>query len=389
MNLTIDKKNILLFFIAPILTCAAYAILMFALDPFALFHERVLKIGVLNNLRIQAAGAINSADFDSIILGTSILENTSAKEASSTLGGKFINISISGSTFYERGIVLDYALRQKKLKRVIYSMDAIYTNPVYEIETYPASRFDFLYDDVKWNNIYAYFDFAVAGCVFKNILGSSCMGNDYAFDRPNAWMNLPEHADRFGGLQNWLRAGSNHQIVDALAAIARDIDRVQRKDFRTYTKVEESKAIATAIAYADKDILSYAKAHPDVRFDLVFPPYSRIVFAQWYQLHSIDVPVHQALLRYLVKEAAKLPNLAIYGYEDMDFLDDIANYKDTVHFHPNYNSMILLSIRDKTHRLTQRNIESYIKTTQRKAMAYDLPGLGDKINESLKEKKTP
>jgi hypothetical protein len=50
-------------------------------------------------MRQQAAGIINNYEFDSIILGTSMLENTSAKEAGEKLGGKFMNISLSGSNF--------------------------------------------------------------------------------------------------------------------------------------------------------------------------------------------------------------------------------------------------------------------------------------------------
>ena len=74
-------------------------------------------------MRQQAAGIINNYEFDSIILGTSMLENTSAKEAGEKLGGKFMNISLSGSNFYERSFVLEYALRKKEIKKIIYSLD--------------------------------------------------------------------------------------------------------------------------------------------------------------------------------------------------------------------------------------------------------------------------
>ena len=40
-------------------------------------------------MRLQAAGVINNFDFDSVVFGSSMLENTSAKEASKKLGGNF------------------------------------------------------------------------------------------------------------------------------------------------------------------------------------------------------------------------------------------------------------------------------------------------------------
>lgn len=65
-------------------------------------------------MRQQAAGIINNYDFDSAILGTSMLVNTSAKEANEILGGRFFNISMQASNFYERSFVLQYAIDKKK-----------------------------------------------------------------------------------------------------------------------------------------------------------------------------------------------------------------------------------------------------------------------------------
>lgn len=72
-----------------------------------------------SNQRVQNAAFINHLDFDSIILGNSYMENTSAKEASDVFGGKFFNLSMSGSNNYERSIVLKRTLENHDIKRVI------------------------------------------------------------------------------------------------------------------------------------------------------------------------------------------------------------------------------------------------------------------------------
>lgn len=65
------------------------------------------------NMRFQAAGIANIYDFDSIILGTSMLENTSSADCNEKIGGTFVNVSLSGSNYFERSIVLNYFLHKK------------------------------------------------------------------------------------------------------------------------------------------------------------------------------------------------------------------------------------------------------------------------------------
>ena len=76
-----------------------------------------------SNMRVQNYGLITFEDFNGIILGTSMLENTSADETSSKLGKHFANLSISGASYFEKNIVLQYALKKQNLSHVIMSLD--------------------------------------------------------------------------------------------------------------------------------------------------------------------------------------------------------------------------------------------------------------------------
>ncbi|MCW1630108.1 hypothetical protein OLS52_08485 [Campylobacter jejuni] len=77
----------------------------------------------MKDMRMQARGLILYKDFDSAIIGTSMLENTSAKEANKKLGGNWINLSLGGSTFALRAVILDYLFKHKDIKNIIYSLD--------------------------------------------------------------------------------------------------------------------------------------------------------------------------------------------------------------------------------------------------------------------------
>ena len=141
------------FFVGTAITLISLLVLVFVADPLQLFNKHSDNKLLVGNMRQQAAGVINQYKFDSIVLGTSMLENTSSKEASNILGGNFTNISLSGSDFHTRSIVLKYALKNKEIKRVLYSLDG---NVLTGSSISNTSNFDYLYDDNKLNDLKAY-----------------------------------------------------------------------------------------------------------------------------------------------------------------------------------------------------------------------------------------
>ena len=119
-----NKNIVITFFVSSLLFVIYFFGTLLVYDPLKLFHQPWKYKEYLQwDMRQQAAGIIKHWDFDSVILGTSIMECTSAKESSQKLGGKFVNISLSGSYFYERAIVLKYLLKHKKIKK--YSTHSI------------------------------------------------------------------------------------------------------------------------------------------------------------------------------------------------------------------------------------------------------------------------
>ena len=98
--------------------------------------------------------------------------------------------------------------------------------------------------------------------------------------------------------------------------------------------------------------------------------------------------LHQEVIRYLVNRTKDSKNIHIYGFEDMDFPNDIANYKDTSHYHQKFNSMFLDAIAAGEHELTPENVENYLKRCEQKAWDYDIPALNDEVQRLLKAAET-
>lgn len=377
------------FFIVCAALGSALGALLYAYDPLMLFHAPWGRPPTLHeSMRLQAAGIINNARFDGVILGTSMTENTSAVEAGRLLGGEFVNLSITASDYFERGLVLAHALRQQALQRVIFSLDA----GVYGREGHPVfhrEAFDFLYDRNPFNDVRAYLTPRFLECALQWSMSEDCIGRPAGLDRlnldrPNAWFELPEQKVRFGGLDNWFRARNDWQVNAALAAIAADGRRIAAGEPPVADERQRAQAVAEALAYVDQYLLQVVKAHPEVEFYLFFPPYSRIRFAQWHQLGLPLAGAHEAVVRHLAGAAEALDNLAVFGFESEDFIDDIAWYKDTAHYHQQIDSLILQALASGRHRLRAATVDDYLRAARHKAFAFDLRGLGQEIENYLR-----
>lgn len=370
------QKLVLVLLLAALGPVAALLSALFVYDPLALFHAPWGRPGTVHeNLRLQAAGVIRHGDFDSVILGTSILENSSAEEASRILGGKFVNLSISAGDFFERGVILRHLLERRPVRQVIYSLDFIYLNQRKGYWYYPLPTYDYLYDANPFNDIRAYLNGHFLGCLVRWSRDAACVGRETDLDRPNAWMGQPEQAVRFGGIDAWCRARDDNQIRDVYEKLSEATRAIHTGSVVT----PDPSQTARAIAYLESNLIAWVEQYPETQFQLVFPPYSRAKFAIWHQYHLGDAETHLAVIRYLAVLSARLPNLHVFGYEDQDFLDDIARYKDMDHFDPAINTLIAHSIGQGTNRLTAMNVERYISEAKRRAMEYRLDDLAARL----------
>jgi hypothetical protein len=369
-------------FTALILTLAFLSVL-FIYDPLKLYHRPWLyKEYLQSDMRKQAAGIINNWDFDSIILGTSILECTSSREASKNLGGKFVNISLSGSYFYERAIVLNYVLKNKPIKTVIFSLDSAGLTYVDKSNgTFPISSWDYLYDNNPFNDFKAYINDKYIKCLFSLSDKTACMGNITDTDRPNTWHQLPSQTIKYGGFENWIKAKNDPQVKATFTLILSTIDNI-RKGIQI-TERNSEKNINNSKEYIDDNLIRFSDAYPKTDFVLILPPYSTIYFAIDAQYKTSAFKRYKASIKYLVNESNKRKNIKIYGWGNHSFVDNISNYKDLIHYEYKINSWMLGAIQRKEGLLTTINIDAYLTTFTKKSVAYDLLGLAKNINNNL------
>ncbi|MGD9638609.1 MAG: hypothetical protein AB7U85_06080 [Alphaproteobacteria bacterium] len=367
-------KLVNVFLFSAALTVIVFVGVMYTFDPLQLFHKKwFYQNNISNYMREQASGLIRHSDFDSLILGTSVLENTSAKEASEKLGGKFINLSLSGSDYGERAVVLAFALKNKKIKKVIYSLDI---EGLVDLRTNDID-YKYLYDESRLNDFYAYTNVKYIGCILHKTL---CFPDNIDLDRPNAWYLEEKHSRRFGGLDNWFKYQEDEQIKDALKKVLFSIDEMKKGKTITY---DVAAKMVEAANYLNEYLLRYVREYPETEFILVVPPYYRAMYAIMAQYKVSDFEIYLKNIKFLASQTALYPNLKIFGWGNNDFGDDIKNYKDLVHYNYKYNSWILDEISQNDGLLEIKNIDKYLAEFKNKAQNFNLLVLGDRIRTSL------
>lgn len=359
----------------------------FVFDPWQLFHKPWFRnILFIENSRFQDAGIINNYDFDSVILGTSIAQNFSINEASQLFSSSFVNLSLEAGLFSERSIILNRILQKKSIHNVILSLDFLPETAVGEFKEDPApDQYDFLYNRNKLDDFRLYMDWGLFGCWnFENKCTAELPGN--RVERLNELYIWQSNSDKehTRGVEGWCRSRDKAFTKGWLNEIISVADNIIIGWFprrEVLDKQLEKNLTGTFEAY----IVPYIKKYPDVKFNLFFPPYSRLRFALLQQGYRSVFDLYCQYIEYVVSEMDEFDNVHVFGFETEDFLDDLDHYSDVMHYDPGINSRILHWMARGDHELTTKNIHVYIEEIGILADRYDLLSVAVQFRQCMEQ----
>ncbi|MCW8930259.1 MAG: hypothetical protein OQL19_08495 [Gammaproteobacteria bacterium] len=382
------KKTVFNFLFFTLFFLTMFFLSLYLYDPLQIFHQPIGREATFHpKMRLQAAGIINNYDYDSVILGTSVLENTSSDEANKLFDKKYLNLSIGGSSFYERQIVLKSILNKKNnVKQVIFSFDSVYLIQATEREDIPVNSYAYLYDGWKINDFKAYLNKDSIYCLFKFSTSKKCIGFDVPYNTPKSWHHIEKYRARFGGLENWIQHKEDPQIEGSLRDIRHAAYKIIRNQTALKTSVKDK--VLQAKQYVDDYFLNLVKKHTQTEFIVIFPPYSRIRFAIWAQTNKEYYEVHKAIVKYMSEKDDELSNLKVFAFENEEFLDNIAQYKDLTHYEKGINSWMLRSVKNEYGRLDSKNLPHYFQSIDEKNLNFDLLLLQNQIDFAIKYSRT-
>ncbi|MFC1546022.1 hypothetical protein ACFL4I_01210 [Pseudomonadota bacterium] len=357
------------FFLIDIVIAMVISIGLGIYDPLHIFHKSWVteKDRIHGDMRVQAAGIINNYNFDSFIIGTSMLKGSSAILVSEKLGEKFVNLSPNGASISERRYITEYALKKKKIKSVIISFDTgLDQNLIVSNPKFPVSKFNYLYDEASLNDLKAYWNYKFVGCLASFSTSTYCLGNKRTIQRPVEWFDkLNKRNQNISGIENWV-----HNKKGRGKAIHSRVQRHIKRPIASEKEYKEKLELSQEII--ERSLFSSIESHKGVEFYVVFPPYSRFLYSLWKNKNPYKFLLYKETLRYFVKEGSKYKNLKIYSFDDMQYLDDLNNYRDMRHYNTDMNEMMLDAIANGKHLITIENVDAFLEVINKMSGDYNL-----------------
>ncbi|MDA3968581.1 hypothetical protein [Helicobacter ibis] len=361
------------FFIFPLPFVISLVALLYVYDPFMIYHKPYFRDeSYSDDMRIQAKGIIDNYDFDSYILGSSMLTWSSAKKASEVLGGKFVNISLNGSTFNEREVVLKYILKHKNPKHIIYSLDPLM---LLMAVTQDVIKFDYLYDESFLNDFKIYYNVKFLFCALRYSTSEDCVGKKVELEKLMDWEQF--NIKTFGGFSNWIKYYEDEDQSVELRSVMRQLKNV--KTLGAFTPINNTLDIQKQLTYAKRHLFSIIEQYPNVRFSIIIPPYSRL----YYRINNPTIFYGYAQILSTLIFENKSENIKFYGFDHLSYADNVANYKDLNHYYKDMNDFQLSSIADDITLLTKDNVVNYLRFVEKQIINYDVQSLLDEFQSSI------
>ena len=355
-----QQKNWTGLFLGTALVCLALVVgLTVSIDPY--MHYRRPQLDRFRyEPKAEAERSINNGmvrhlDYDALLVGTSMMENTKTSLADSLFGCRSIKTVSIGASWWEISSLEALALEHNpELSLVVRGLDMTYFDEApqalhYEIGPYPT----YLYNDNPLDDVYYVLN--------RDVLYSNCLP-----------MLLDAAEGVTPGLSNLDDYGAwKQEVYGPRAAMRRDTpyaDAVQEK-------LSDQRRERVLYNVREK-VLSLAEANPDTVFYYFLTPYSAAWWGDLRQAGQLEAQLEMEEL--VIRSILPCGNIRLYSWNTVEELTfDLANYKDRIHYGPWVNDWMLEKMASGEGLLTADNVEEYLSRERELFETFDYNTLFD------------
>ena len=307
------------------LTLGAIAAYNYAVDPLYFYrYPSPYGRGYCPRDRLLMAGLAAHAPAPGIVIGSSYSQNFKPSEFERALGMPFINLAVAGATAREQRYVVEAALHHRPIQHVVWEVAlSHFTGPPERMNT--AAYFPISWYERTPLSHARYLLSAQTFAIARRFVAGKFSSD---IDAYNHWQqHFPlgrEHV-----IRDWCRRGYGDNA---------GIDSTTRE------------AQADLRATVQANLLAVVRAHPDVEFSLMLPPFS---YASY---HLLDRKLVLLLRQLLATAAIDLPNLQVYDFQiERDIVMGLDHYKDAMHFGAAVSAHMVSALAAGAERLTRAN----------------------------------
>lgn len=301
----------------------AVGVFNFIVDPFQYFRKASFYKPFFKDARFLNPGVAKNYPYDTVILGTSMAQNFRPSYIREKLGFEAVKLAIPGGSAYEERLALDVALRTGKVKKVIFALNVpSFAGEPERFSNGEAGMPLYLYDDNLLNDVnylfsldaILYYKYLVRANVLKKQLDKTDI------DNYGTWAKIKD--SRFSEakvLEDWERGEFNK----SMSSVDYEVNKLV-KSFEV-------------------NLLNVVKKYKDIEFIVFYPPYSALVWADFYRTEKLESIL--LFKKQVFSLTRSIKNLKLYDFQDHeDITYNLDNYKDISHYAPEINDFIVDSL---------------------------------------------
>lgn len=309
----------------------------YIMDPF--LHYRIGDNKYFLNSRFVTYGLLKNYDYDTVIIGSSMIQNFNMQSFRDKLDYNPVKATIGGMNVCEIEMMNKLVNNTDKAERVIISLDMTEFNDKVDENRFPS----YLYDESKFND-------------YKYLLGYETwikyMPRDVAINSLyKMQIDIPFRYVRMANpdyLSDWslnCSFGSDivkNQYINGMHLVSNQ---------------DNEKMYDNMNARFEKFIVE-VELDSEKEYIFLFPPYSALY---WYYVDKLGY--RDDLIEFkknIVKELDKYDNVRIVDMQDIEDISDLDHYKDITHFDTTVQEKIVDAIKDMNYDVTIINIDDKI-----------------------------
>jgi hypothetical protein len=330
-------KNLLRLLCASGSIILAAAVLNFVVDPLQYFRPaRWFPAMYSLDSRMQDAGLIRSQQFDTVFMGTSLAIHFRQSDIDRLLGVRSVKLAMTGADSREQSFVLAAAL-DRRPQRVIWQIDdwIFRDSPDIGVDLY-------LPGDLYRRNLKGIAGYLLSGAMARESL--LMLARSITPLQPIA-ARLTTGAlftfsiyrvDDINTLRPNLDVSELYSARKAVGAFKRITDPVRS---RYLAAGYDYDAMVRAF---ENDAIGLIAKHPDVKFDIYFPPYSILQFVAMRDASLATLKIVYDFSDYASRRLTQFANVRLFDFrEAKEITHDLGNYSDVIHHSPAIDLRIL------------------------------------------------
>ncbi len=121
----------------------------------------------------------------------------------------------------------------------------------------------------------------------------------------------------------------------------------------------------------ERDAVDLIARHPDVTFDIYFPPYSILQFVSMRDASPATLNIVYDFSAYANQRLTSLPNVRLFDFRDAkEITHDLNNYADVIHHSPAVDKKVLSYMAAGRHLVTRELPTASIERLKQQVEAY-------------------